>query len=157
MVYQWKIDKYPVPAQVAGEEIERIRANSGKEYIEAEDLLEASRRDNAPLHSCFEWDDDKAAEKYRLWQARDIIKHIAVVIQNTPAASQPVRAFVSIADGNDKGKFIQIQKALENNEYRAQILRNALVELQTFKHKYSVYSELSKVFEAIDDLADSLK
>ena len=157
MVYQWKIDKYPVPAQVAGEEIERIRANSGKGYIEAEDLLESSREDNAPLHSCFEWDVDKAAEKYRLWQARDIIKHIAVVIQNTPAAPQPVRAFVSIADYNDKGKFIQIQKALENNDYRAQVLKNALAELQTFKHKYSVYSELSKVFEAIDGFADSLK
>ena len=156
MVYQWKIDKYPVPAQVAGEEIERIRANSGKEYIEAEDLLEASREDNAPLHSCFEWDDDLAAEKYRLWQARQIIINITVVIETSNTVPH-VRAFVSVADSCDKGKFIQIQKALENNEYRAQILRNALVELQTFKHKYSVYSELSKVFEAIDGFADSLK
>lgn len=157
MIYQWKIDKYPVPAQVAGEEIERIRANSGKEYIEAEDLLEASREDIAPLHSCFEWDDDRAAERYRLWQAKHIICDITVVVEisnNTPISA---RAFVSVADYKDKGKFIQIQKALENNDYRAQILKNALVELQTFKHKYSVYSELSKVFEAVDDFADSLK
>ena len=156
MVYQWKIDKYPVPAQVAGEEIERIRANSGKEYIEAEDLLEASRENNAPLHSCFEWNDDLAAEKYRLWQARQIIINITVVIETANTVPH-VRAFVSVADSCDKGKFIQIQKALENNEYRAQILKNALAELQTFKHKYSVYSELSKVFEAIDGFADSLK
>ena len=157
MDYQWKVDKYPVPAQVAGEEIERIRANSGKEYIEAEDLLEASREDTAPLHSCFEWDDDRAAEKYRLWQARQIISNITVVTETVNTVPQPVRAFVSIADYKDKGKFIQIQKALENNEYRAQILKNALAELQTFKHKYSVYSELSKIFEAIDDFAGSLK
>lgn len=157
MVYQWKFDKFPVPAQVAGETIEAIKQARGKEFIEPEDLLDASRDENAPLHSCFEWDDNKAAEKYRLWQARKIIGNITVIIEPVNTVPQTVRAFVSITDTNDKGKFVQIQTALKNSEYREQILKNALAELQSFKTKYRVYSELSKVFAAIDNFADSFK
>ena len=56
MKYNWKFNKYPVDAQIAGETIEDIKNKSGKDFIEPEDLLEASRNENTPLHSCFEWD-----------------------------------------------------------------------------------------------------
>lgn len=160
MVYQWKIEnKYPVDAQIAGETIEQITRANGKGYIEAEDLLEASKPENAPLHSCFEWDNDKAAEKFRLNQSREIIANIiTVTVKNSnEVISEPVRAFVSFNNANCKGKFIAIESAMKNTDYREQVLKNALFELRNFKQKYNAYSELSKVFSAIDSFADSLK
>lgn len=156
-VYKWKFDKYHIPAKIAGETIEGIKIKSGKDFIEPEELLEASRDENAPLHSCFEWDDGKAAEKYRLWQAHDIIKNITVeIISEDQTPPQIVRAFVSVAPSNEKGKFVNIKTAIERDDYRKQILDNAFEELQNFKRKYQMYSELEKVFSAIDEFAETL-
>ena len=156
MVYEWGIDKYPVDAQIAGETIEALKSELGKDYIEAEDLLNASRAENAPLHSCFEWDDTIAAEKYRLNQAGDIIRNITVKIVDASEKPQVVRALVNVSPQNEKGKYVSIQTAMVKGEYRDQVLKNALIELQNFKRKYQSYSELATVFTAIDEFADTL-
>ena len=156
MVYEWGIDKYPVDAQIAGETIEALKSELGKDYIEAEDLLNASRAENAPLHSCFEWDDTIAAEKYRLNQAGDIIRNITVKIVDSSEKPQVVRAFVNVKPRNEKGEFVSIQTAMIKDEYRDQVLRNALNELQNFKRKYQSYTELRAVFKAIDEVANTL-
>ena len=41
--------------------------------LHAEDVVAAARDPLSPLHSKFQWDDSKAAHRYRLWQARQII------------------------------------------------------------------------------------
>ena len=156
MVYEWGIDKYPVDAQIAGETIEALKSELGKDYIEAEDLLNASRAENAPLHSCFEWDDTIAAEKYRLNQAGDIIRNITVKIIDASEKPQVVRALVNVSPQNEKGKYVSIQTAMVKGEYRDQVLKNALIELQNFKHKYQSYSELATIFKAIDEFADTV-
>ncbi len=77
MVYEWKIPKYSLPAQSAGEELERIERKHGR--ITPGNVLEESRPTGAVLHSLFEWNDSAAAEKFRLEQAREVIGNIAVV------------------------------------------------------------------------------
>lgn len=159
MVYVWKINKYPVDAQVAGETIEDIKNKSGKDFIEPEELLEASRDENAPLHCCFEWDNNIAAEKYRIRQARELIQNVTVTImkENLTPEGKIYRAFVNVADYNDKGKYVPVNVAMEVKDYRKQILENALFELQNFKRKYQDYVELSKVISVIDEVVEDLK
>jgi len=41
--------------------------------LRAEDVVEAARPDDSPLHECFMWDDHEAAKLYRLWQSRLLI------------------------------------------------------------------------------------
>lgn len=158
-VYKWKVDNlFPVSAQVAGETIEEVQDALGKENIEPQDLLDASRPINAPLHPCFEWDDEIAAEKYRLKQAGSIIRNITVTIITRSAAEITTRAFVNVSDAPcEKGNFIPIKLAMENADYRANILGHALAELRNFQHKYTAYRELAKVFAAIEEFAQELK
>jgi len=60
-------------AKAALAEITRMsKENGGK--ITAEAVLAAARDSDNPLHDYFEWDDDKAAEKYRIMQARALIR-----------------------------------------------------------------------------------
>lgn len=156
-VYEWNLPNYyPVPAQVAGEAIEDLRRQLGKENISAEDLLEASRPADVPLHSCFEWDDTAAAEKYRLRQAGDIIRHVTVKIIDDGEKPQNVRAFVHVGKPTEKGKFVSFKAAMEISDYRSQVLSNALFELRNFQRKYAIYSELAEVFKAIDGFAERL-
>ena len=64
MIYKWKVaGLMPVDAQTAGEELNRIYTKNGA--LNPADIVDESRPEDAPLHDCFEWRDDVAAEKYR--------------------------------------------------------------------------------------------
>lgn len=68
-----------VDAQTVGEELERIHAQHG--VLQASVVVDEARPEDAPLHPAFEWRDKIAAEQYRVWQARNIIKSVEVVVQ----------------------------------------------------------------------------
>jgi hypothetical protein len=57
-------------------------------------ILEAARSDIHPLHGYFEWDDSKAAEKYRLDQAMAMImaSKFVVVLKQSEAGPQVAHA-----------------------------------------------------------------
>ncbi|MBQ9527069.1 MAG: hypothetical protein IJR68_05605 [Fretibacterium sp.] len=146
MTYQWKIE-LPIPAQEAGEYLEKLEERDG--CITAQSLLEESRPENAPLHRCFEWDDAKAAELYRLKQARFIISNLTVEISETEIKP---RGFVSVSETRETGRFVSISRAMSTPEMKGQVLRNALDELLNFRKKYSGLQELAELFRLIDKL-----
>jgi hypothetical protein len=151
MVYQWKRNYFSVDAQKAGEEIERIESLKGG--ITPKDLVEESREKTAVLHDCFEWNDAKAAEQFREVQAGDIVRNIVVVrVEEGEQAISPVRAFVSIKHEDESPRYISINKAMAEPEYQAQVLQNALKELESFKHKYNGLLQLKKVIDSISEV-----
>ena len=156
MIYQWK-HSHPVPAQIAGEEFERIENKYGE--LSPQKVLDESRSENAVLHSCFEWNNDVAAEKYRLSQAHDLIRHITVkVIQKEHEEPTLIRAFVNTSPNPTQrepfpGTYISVSKAMSDEATRRQVLLNAWSELQAFSRKYSNLSELKPIFDVIENLS----
>lgn len=143
MTYRWKVPGImPVDAQTAGNELQRIYERDG--VIEPETVVAESRTPSAPLHSCFEWDDEKAAHKYRITQAQNIIRAIVVVDE----AKQPeTRAFVNV-----QREYHPVSVVVRNPEKREILLQNALSELRWFERKYNTLQELSNVFAAIEEV-----
>ena len=45
-----------------------------------ERVVERARDPNSPLHQAFEWDDTEASRKYRLEQARGLIRSVKIVV-----------------------------------------------------------------------------
>lgn len=77
--YEWKTPwLYPgVDANKVKQELDRIE-NSGP--ITAEDVVDYAReKPRSNLSKCFEWNDEAAADHYRLQQARSIIGNIRKV------------------------------------------------------------------------------
>ena len=142
-----------VSAQIAGEELEKIEARDGE--ITPRAVVEEARPEGSKLHNVFEWDDEKAAEQYRLTQASTLIRCI-VVKPEEKDIKEPVRMFVNCNptdDGQKKtGSYINFRSAFEDPESRAVILSNAKHELRVFRSKYQRLKELAKVFDAIDEL-----
>lgn len=154
MVYSWSYNK-PVAAEVAGKRLEELTAIHGT--VTPKIILEDSRDENAPLHPCFEWDDGKAAEAYRLRQAHEILISLKVTVESGEKEIE-TRAFVNIADKNEKsGEFIAVGAALSKEETRQAVLTRALAELTYFKRKYESLVELSDVFSAIDRASKKIK
>lgn len=151
--------QFPVKAQVAADTVRRLQKKFGRDFITAKELLDDSRDENAPLHSCFEWDDAVAGELYRTAQARRIINSIVVQFIKDDVPTPPTRLFVNVQPVAPKnnGQFVAIDVVMKNDEYRKQVLQTAFNELQNFKRKYASYSELSVVFEAIDAFGDTIQ
>lgn len=148
-VYQWKPkSQVAVEAQAAGERLETIRLRNRGSLTPAM-VVKDARSEKSPLHPAFEWDDRRAAEKYRLDQASYIIRSIAVVVRNGDSEEPKVtRAFVSVTDEDDERQYTSVSVALTDPVLRAQVLEQATRELAAFEAKYSELEELAPVFEA---------
>jgi hypothetical protein len=84
--------KFGVDPQAAGEELERIKHRDGTIVPEA--VVDEARPEDAVLHPAFEWEDPVAAEKYRVIQARTLIKKVRVICPE-PQEEPVVRATVA--------------------------------------------------------------
>lgn len=148
MIYQWKPQtSVAVDAQIAGEELERIRvAHNGR--LTQDDVVEAARPKEAPLHDAFEWNDRKAAHEFRLQQAGYLIRMI-VVAEPDESDRAPVRAFVNVERDDDRS-YTSTEHALSDADLRAQVLRRAMGELQAWKRRYEDLTELARLFAAVD-------
>lgn len=127
-------------------ELKRLAREHGG-LLRPKDVVNAARTPRSPLHARFEWDDTVAAEEYRLWQARQLMR---VVVEVVPETNEPVEVFVSLTtDRRDGGYRVQLE-VLSDAEMREQLLKDALAELMLFRRKYSRLKELSEIFSAID-------
>lgn len=148
MVYEWKVaGVMKVDAQTAGEEFERIYEKNGR--LDPADVVEESRPESAPLHKCFEWRDDVAAEMYRKTQASQMIRCITTVVETPKEEPVVVRAFPCTGD-----KYEPITRVLKSEDSTAFMLKCARSELQSFKRKYAALAELSGVIKSIDDFME---
>jgi hypothetical protein len=152
--YAWK-EGFPwasrADAQAVAVRIKRIG------YIEPREVLEDGRDPSSPQHNIFEWNDEAAAEEYRLIQAGHILRSIVIVRTDTTELKKPIRAFVHVVP-QDKLKpvYVDTMIALADENMRAQVLEKALKELEMWRETYENYSEFHPVFEAIDKVKSEI-
>lgn len=153
--YVWKPkSQISVDAQVAGEELDRIRVRNNGQLSQEAVVAEAKDAGN-PLHPAFEWRDKVAAHQYRLEQARYIIRQITVVTaeDNEGKPAETIRAFVSVRPEDEpRPAYVSVTDAMADPVLRQQVLANALRELAAIRQKYREYAELADVFAAVDKL-----
>ena len=149
MIYKWKSQaRVSIDPQVAGEEMERIRVEQNGR-LDAGDLVERSRKPDAPLHEAFEWNDTTAAHEYRVEQAKYLLRSIEVTVE-PQKQKKPVRAFVSVVRDKDRS-YTSVSHALSDPELRRQVLMQALRELEAWRERHAELVELAGVFAAIDE------
>jgi len=131
------------------EELKRItEENDG--ILLPEKVVEEARGEDSPLHSCFNWDNDEAGERWRLHQARNLIRCTIIYEEQT---DRHIKTFVSLtSDRENGGGYREVITVLKNKDHKAEMLADALTELQTFQNKYNSIVELSGVFDAIRQL-----
>lgn len=147
MVYQWKSgSRIKANAQASGELFEQL--SKTEEGLTARSLLEANKPKSAPLHSEYEWNNEKAADEWRLHQSRHFINSLSIVT-TVKEKETPVRAFFITTEANKYEPITAIVQ--EENKYNS-LLSTALSELKAFERKYNTLTELTPVFEAISEV-----
>lgn len=115
------------------------------------DVVDFARDENTALHGYFTWDDGEAAEKWRLFQARQVIRVSVDMI--TPEVPKPARVFVSLIEDRKQtdGGYRFTTDVLSDAEMRAKLLREAKAELDGFRRRYHMLAvELAPVFAGIE-------
>lgn len=150
MIYQWKNNAHApkVDAQIAGNELERIRTqNNGR--LDSNRVVEEARDKASPLHPAFEWNDKKAAQAWRVEQAGHMIRCIEVVIERPSGNAPPIRAFVSVKRDEDRS-YTSVQHALSDGELRLQVVAQAWAELEAWRKRHAELVEFAKIFALIE-------
>jgi hypothetical protein len=139
-------------AQAVGERLSALEADG---RLTPDGVLRDARNDRSALHPFFEWDDSKAAEKWRLEQAGHLIRSVTVTVdeQDEP---RTIRAFVPISGADESRSYVSTMKALGDTEMRRQVLAQAHGELGAVARKYRELKELSEVVAAIERVGDLL-
>jgi hypothetical protein len=126
-------------------ELKRIAKENGG-LLKPEIVVREARPRSSPLHSRFTWNDTKAAQEYRLWQARQLIRVVVEVIDGIKGSHE---VFVSLTSDRKASGYRVMTDVLSNAQMRAMMLQDALDELEMFRDKYRRLKELATVFAAI--------
>lgn len=149
VIYGWRPgSRISIDAQQAGETIARLQKKKNAP-LEPVDIVEAARGEDSVLHPHFEWDDHTAAEAYREDQARELVRSLTIDISRSNLAEQPVRAFVSVETGGERG-YVTTRTAMSSAELRKQVIESAWRELEAWRKRHAELSELAKIFSLID-------
>lgn len=144
----------PVAAQKVGERLEDIRdANGGTLTPGA--VVDDARPEDSPLHPCFEWNDQVAAELHREDTARRIIRSVEIIRTDRDQEVEQEIAYVSIARPFQSGpSYIATSEAMENPETRDIVLSQAIKGLQAWKRRYGHLKELAEIVSMIGEFSE---
>lgn len=149
MIYEWKPDsRFPVGAQIAAERLHTIRIANGE--LTPRGVVDDAANPRSPLHPCFEWRDDVAADAHRMWQARRLIGSIVVAEYADAPVANETRAFVHVAA--EEPQYVPIEVAMTNVDMREEILDRARREIKIWKQRYAAYEEFAALVAAIDEV-----
>ena len=143
----WKSDtgifKNKANAQLCAEEILSI----GDEAT-AKQIVDKARNNETELHKCFEWNNDVAAEMYRIQQARDIVANLVIVRTEEQIEKNEPEIRVFHKPTTTSG-YKPIQVIIQNKDEYQELLKRAYAELSAFKRKYSNLQELDYIISLI--------
>lgn len=135
---------WPVDAQEAGDELDRIREANGGE-LRPEAVLSEARSESSLLHPCFEWDDSRAAEKYRREQAASLIRSVRVLVVSEDGEKEPARAYIRVLPaGADKPAYLPRAVVAAEPSLLSQAINEAVSDLRHAENRLAEFRALRK-------------
>lgn len=115
-------------------------------------VVDAARDEDHPLHGRFEWDDAVAGEKYRLAQARQLIRVVREKYTDGQGRLADVRTFHAIPREN--GMAYEPLDEIVRNDIATQVLLKSMErEWRQLKARYEKFAEFRAL--VLGDLGDA--
>ena len=121
-------------------------------------VLDIAKTKSNPMHSYFEWDDTEAAEKYRIDQAKYLIRNLTVTLVREEKDTT-TRKYVSLGIGISDGKestYKTVENVLDDPSLRDQAIRKVWNQLLSIKQRYESFVEFSEVWTAIESAQEKV-
>jgi len=112
-------------------------------------VVQAATDPEHPLHNRLTWDDAVAGAKYRVHEARNLIRSVKVSVVTGTGRRTNVRAYVRTRD--DQGSsYVPTRRVAESPIMREIVLAEMRADWRSFKERYLHYEEFFKMIA--DDL-----
>jgi hypothetical protein len=135
----------PITPENIKAELDRIAAASGGTLTPAA-VVDAARGESNPLHHRFCWDDTRAAELYRLEQARHLIR---VCVQFTKPNEPAAPVWVSLEPDRGETGYRKLVDVIADKDMRDQLLEQAKADMRRFCVKYEMLKAVRPVIAAM--------
>jgi hypothetical protein len=134
-------------------ELQRIMDKNPDGLLKTEEIVDAARDEDSPLHPYFNWDDKDAADRFRLEQAKQLVNHFTIYSEDLEVQ---VKAFSSLdSDRILGGGYRWAANVMEKKDLRAEMIRTVLLELTRIQNRYKEVEELSNVWNAIEEAKET--
>lgn len=143
-------------AQIVGEFLEKHFPDG---FYEKSKIIELAKFKGSPIHGLFEWDDTKAAARYRLLQATKIVNCLYVKIEKelTPAAV----SVISVRDDGSKYRtYVSTDIARRDENLFDQVTNDAIKALDSWCKRFSVLEKIQKfspIFRHVEIITKELR
>lgn len=146
--------RYRGAAQSVVSEILRIKQENGGTLTERL-IVDAASDPASPLHNEFLWDNETAADGFRIIQARLLINRVKVQItQGETVRVMP--AFVSVVDGEGRRVRVGSQEALSDPAMLSQVLADTKIQIRGLRNRLSAFDEAAAVVTQLDAVLQNL-
>jgi len=134
--------------KIVVESLDEIRRTNGG-LLRPLHVVSAAKSAKHPLHGHFCWDDGKAAHRYRLLQARWLIKVSVTILEPD---TKPVPVFVSLVQDRKQqdGGYRALVDVMSDADLRAKLLSQAFAEFDSWQAKYHALEQLAPIFAAAE-------
>lgn len=136
-------------------ELEKVRTENEEGLLVPSAVVDVAADPDNPLHSYFTWDDSEAAKKWRLVQARALIREIEVTLPED-VNENPIPRYVSLVSDRKRpgGGYRQTRQVLQNKELLAELEATARVELESWTRRFQMLHELTERVRAAAKLEE---
>ncbi len=149
-------------AEIVAKTLQQITSRHRGELHPKDVVAEAKRR-LSPLHHYFDWDDTSAAKKYRLTQARELIRSVEIrIVDHTPDGPTNVliqRQFPNLQEDGRRGSspYRDLNTVMGDSTMTEMYIQRALEDAETWKARYEHIKQLKGIVSEIDRAAKSLE
>ncbi|MDI6026721.1 hypothetical protein QBK99_11015 [Corticibacterium sp. UT-5YL-CI-8] len=137
--------------QLIGEALASLSDAAGGELTPSA-VVESAREPESPLHGHFDWNDAEAAEKWRVEQARTLIRCIRV--DEVGSNQEPAPAFISISDTGGVS-YRSVAEVRSSSDLQGKLLAAAERDLQAFTVRYRMLKDICAIVETARKVASS--
>ncbi len=145
-----------ISADAAHTELKRLE--SMHSVLTPQHVVKSAMRKRSPIHTALEWDDNAAAGKHRLHQARCLLRDVIVRISDDVPEVPAFTNVRVVKDGKASRGYVNVEAALASADMRQYILKRALCELEGFQRRYAQLTVLAKALQTpINIVKEQLK
>lgn len=138
-------------AQVLGEALAKLYQEHGDGF-KPKHLVDEAKKRNSPFHKHFEWNKEKAAEAYWDIQARNIIRCIRRIDDDT--GEDAGRAFLSV--NNNGVAYHSTESVLSSRDMQHVVLRQARADLKAFTKRYQQLRDICELVKVAEERLDAM-
>ena len=157
--------EYKITNKISKEVIDELLKVKEEKGLTAEEVVKQAKKKKSKLHSFFEWDNDKASDKWRLQQARVLINEVKIIIEDkeyyafenvsVKVESDQIHEGTNVNEIN-KREYFTNKEIISNEELREQIVQRAYNYLLYWKKQFSFYREFEPVFKSMKKVEKSI-